>query len=130
MVVIAPGRFEMGSPAGEQDRSDNEGPVRAVTMRCSARVAFSCAARAEACVRASATQAQCIATSAIAATVQRIERSTNAPELRSAPGETQAQRISPTDQLRQTNGWPSIWVDTTGPPSSLPGAAGRGARAA
>jgi formylglycine-generating enzyme required for sulfatase activity len=32
MVVIPPGRFLMGSPASEPERSDNEGPQHAVTL--------------------------------------------------------------------------------------------------
>lgn len=31
MVVIPPGQFEMGAPEDEQDRADDEGPVRTVT---------------------------------------------------------------------------------------------------
>ena len=32
MVVVPPGRFDMGSPASEAGRSDNEGPVHRVTI--------------------------------------------------------------------------------------------------
>jgi formylglycine-generating enzyme required for sulfatase activity len=35
MVKIAPGSFQMGSPASEKDRSDNEGPMHRVDIRYS-----------------------------------------------------------------------------------------------